>query len=86
MGEGEMKPPAVLELIHLYTCLIGKRGCTLNLIKIMIDDRKIVIFPFGKGGGGSGGEMKPPSGLEYVLLCIPHMYNSLHFKCDSNWT
>ena len=49
-----MKPPAGLELIHLYTCLIGKRGCILNLIKIMIDDRKIVIFPFGKGGGKGG--------------------------------
>ena len=60
-----MKPPAGLELIHLYNCLIGKRGCILNLIKIMIDDRKIVIFPFGKGGGG---EVKPPSGLEYIYL------------------
>ena len=49
-----MKPPAGLELIHLYTCLIGKRGCILNLIKIMIDDRKIIIFPFGKGGGKGG--------------------------------
>ena len=76
-----MKPPAGLELIHLNTCLKGKRGCILNLIKIMIDDRKIVIFPFGKGGGR---EVKPPSGLEYVLLCIPYLYNSLHFKCDSN--
>ena len=46
-----MKPPAGLELIHLNTCLKGKRGCILNLIKIMIDDRKIVIFPFGKGEG-----------------------------------
>ena len=74
-----MKPPAGLELIHLYTCLIGKRGCILNLIKIMIDVEKL-YFPFWKGGG----EVKPPSGLEYVLLCIPYMYNSLHFKCDSN--
>ena len=49
-----MKPPAGLELIHLNTCLKGKRGCILNLIKIMIDDRKIVIFPFGKGGGKGG--------------------------------
>ena len=47
-----MKPPAGLELIHLYTCLIGKRGCILNLSKIMFDNRKIVIFPFGKGGWG----------------------------------
>ena len=54
VGEGEMKPPAGLELIHLNTCLKGKRGCILNLIKIMIDDRKIVIFPFGKGGGSEG--------------------------------
>ena len=46
----------------------------------MFDNKKIVISPFGKGGG----EVKPPSGLEYVLLCIPYMYNSLHFKCDSN--
>ena len=35
-------------------CLIGKRGCILNLIKIMIDDRKIVIFPVGKGEGRGG--------------------------------
>ena len=49
-----MKPPAGLELIHLYTCLIGKRGCILNLSKIMFDNRKIVIFPFGKGGGKGG--------------------------------
>ena len=62
-----MKPPAGLELIQLYTCLIGKRGCILILSKIMFDNRKIVIFPFGKGDGG---EVKPPSGLEYVYFFV----------------
>ena len=60
-----MKPPVGLDLIYLYTYLISKRA--LNLSKFMFDNRKIVIFPFGKGGGG---EVKPPSGLEYVYFFV----------------
>ena len=50
-----MKPPGGLDLIYLYTYLIRKRACILNLSKFMFDNRKIVIFRFELGGGGGGG-------------------------------